>query len=83
MMDCPYCGSPMAEGTLYNLRRNIAMIWLPQGVKPPFFYSEQNYQELGGLVLGRETKFELTKMGGVHVPMAVCRKCKKGIVTIE
>ena len=82
-MNCPYCGKPMEDGTLYHLRNDTAMVWLPLGVKMPLIYSETKIQDNGGLLLGRDTKWTLSKIGGVHVPLSVCRTCKKGILTIE
>ena len=72
-MQCPFCGAEMEKGFIYG-RRDIGLLWLPQGEKLPPMLTENAVDKRHGLLLGKRPFPELTKLD-YHV----CRKCSTGV----
>ncbi len=51
-MQCPFCGAEMEKGFIYG-RRDIGLLWLPQGEKLPPMLTENAVDKRHGLLLGK------------------------------
>ena len=73
-MNCPFCDKEMKEGKLYNSGRSVPLIWLPEGKRYPFIYSEKKINKRNGMSLG-----EVTYIYPVSITAYMCAYCRKGI----
>lgn len=76
-MVCPYCHSPMEEGSIMSLSGG-AIYWLPITSSLPAFLSKRTVEQAGGNLLG-----DVTKIGffAIHPPKAYfCIKCHTWLI---
>ncbi len=75
-MNCPFCGKFMENGKLYNGRRDIGLIWLPEEAKLPLLFSEEKIHERNGIILSEATYIPFIFP---FVNANVCRDCRRGV----
>ena len=54
-MLCQFCKKRMQKGKLYNGRRDLGLVWYPDGVKPPLLCSQKIVEAKGGVVLNKNS----------------------------
>lgn len=77
-MKCPYCGEELEQGTL-TYENGRELLYLPAGEAcRGLLESEKSLSQRGGILLDGP---HYGRLGDMEVPAAVCRVCRKIILT--
>lgn len=78
-MICPSCNKEMEKGCILSGRRDIGLLWFPEGTKRPFFLDTDKLRKLRGLQLN----WPRFGFGKCSVEAWVCRECGKGTFSFD
>lgn len=79
-MLCPNCGQEMEAGRIYNGRRDIGFVWMPEGNTIPRIVTRSAVEKKNGLLWGEQKSLSPFNCGG-NTQAHICRKCSIGVFT--